>query len=374
MNKMQTEPMAAVESAEAPKGKRARKAESRNRFRTILMLIVPALLVLGGGYYWLTSGGSVSTDDAQVKQDIVSVSPQVNGQVVQVFVRNGSRVKRGDLLFRIDPKPYRVALEQAQAQLSTAELQTHVLRTTAAGTGGDITGAEANLAIKRNALGRQQALLKQGFTTRADYEDALNEVRTAETQLADARAWAICGCSPGATAALALAARAANASAAVAPGEQPQIAQARAAVDKASLDLERTDVRAPMDGVIENADKLQVGQMAVLGVGMVSLVHSTTAWVEANFKEKDVGRMVPGHRATIEVDAYAGQKFEAHVQSVGAGTGSEFSLLPAQNANGNWVKVTQRVPVRIVFNGTPSKPMIAGLSVTAKVYFDQVKN
>jgi membrane fusion protein (multidrug efflux system) len=356
MNKMQTEPMAAVESAEAPKGKRARKAESRNRFRTILMLIVPALLVLGGGYYWLTSGGSVSTDDAQVKQDIVSVSPQVNGQVVQVFVRNGSRVKRGDLLFRIDPKPYRVALEQAQAQLSTAELQTHVLRTTAAGTGGDITGAEANLAIKRNALGRQQALLKQGFTTRADYEDALNEVRTAETQLADARA------------------RAANASAAVAPGEQPQIAQARAAVDKASLDLERTDVRAPMDGVIENADKLQVGQMAVLGVGMVSLVHSTTAWVEANFKEKDVGRMVPGHRATIEVDAYAGQKFEAHVQSVGAGTGSEFSLLPAQNANGNWVKVTQRVPVRIVFNGTPSKPMIAGLSVTAKVYFDQVKN
>jgi membrane fusion protein (multidrug efflux system) len=107
---------------------------------------------------------------------------------------------------------------------------------------------------------------------------------------------------------------------------------------------------------------------------MVSLVHSTTAWVEANFKEKDVGRMVPGHRATIEVDAYAGQKFEAHVQSVGAGTGSEFSLLPAQNANGNWVKVTQRVPVRIVFNGTPSKPMIAGLSVTAKVYFDQVKN
>jgi membrane fusion protein (multidrug efflux system) len=356
MNKMQTEPMAAVESAEAPKGKRARKAESRNRFRTILMLIVPALLVLGGGYYWLTSGGSVSTDDAQVKQDIVSVSPQVNGQVVQVFVRNGSRVKRGDLLFRIDPKPYRVALEQAQAQLSTAELQTHVLRTTAAGTGGDITGAEANLAIKRNALGRQQALLKQGFTTRADYEDALNEVRTAETQLADARA------------------RAANASAAVAPGEQPQIAQARAAVDKASLDLERTDVRAPMDGVIENADKLQVGQMAVLGVGMVSLVHSTTAWVEANFKEKDVGRMVPGQRATIEVDAYAGQKFEAHVQSVGAGTGSEFSLLPAQNANGNWVKVTQRVPVRIVFNGTPSKPMIAGLSVTAKVYFDQVKN
>ncbi|MFL6763874.1 MAG: HlyD family secretion protein [Sphingomicrobium sp.] len=354
MNKMQTEPLTA-EAAEGSKTKRRKAAGERNWTRTVLMLIVPLLLVLAGGYYWLTSGGSVSTDDAQVKQDIVSVSPQVNGQVVQVFVRNGARVKRGDLLFRIDPQPYRVALEQAEATLANAQLQTQVLRTTAAGTGGDIMGAEANLAIKRNALARQQALLKQGFTTKADYEDALNEVKTAETQLADARA------------------RAANASAAVAPGEQPQIAQARAAVDKAKLDLERTDVRATMDGVIENADKLQIGQMAVIGVGMVSLVHSTSAWVEANFKEKDVGRMIPGQRATIDVDAYPGQKFDAHVQSIGAGTGSQFSLLPAQNANGNWVKVTQRVPVRIAFNGTPSKPMIAGLSVTATVYFDQKK-
>src|SRR5207253_2464556 len=105
------------------------------------------------------------------------------------------------------------------------------------------------------------------------------------------------------------------------PGEQPQIAQAQAAVDKAKLDLERTDVRAPMDGVIENADKLQVGQMAVLGLGMVSLVHSNAAWVEANFKEKEVGRMHAGQRASIVVDAYGGQKFPAHVQSIGAGTG-----------------------------------------------------
>jgi membrane fusion protein (multidrug efflux system) len=110
--------------------------------------------------------------------------------------------------------------------------------------------------------------------------------------------------------------------------------------------------------------------MAVQGLGMVSLVHSATAWVEANFKEKDVGRMVPGQRASIKVDAYPGQKFAAHVQSIGAGTGGEFSLLPAQNANGNWVKVTQRVPVRIAFDGTPSRPMIAGLSVDATVYFD----
>jgi membrane fusion protein (multidrug efflux system) len=353
MNKMQTEPMAPAETVEEPKRKRLRVGGERNWTRTIVMLIVPALLIVGGVYYYLGSGGSVSTDDAQIKQDIVSVSPQVNGQVVAVFVRNGAHVKRGDLLFRIDPQPYQVALEQAQAALASAKLQTTQLRTQAAGTGADITGAQANLSIKENALARQQALLKQGFTTRADYEDALNEVKTAEQQLADARA------------------RAANAHAAIAPGEQPSIAQAQAAIDKARLDLERTAIRAPMDGVVENADDLQVGKMAVLGVGALSVVHSNSAWVEANFKEKDVGKMVPGQRAEISVDAYPGTKFPAHVQSIGAGTGSEFSLLPAQNANGNWVKVTQRVPVRIAFDGTPAKPMIAGLSVSATVEFDK---
>src|SRR5437762_1005076 len=356
MNKMATEPMAGTATAEGPRdGRIPRISINKTLLRPVLMLIVPALLLIGGGYYWLTSGGSVSTDDAQVKQDIVSVSAQVNGPIVQSLVRNGSQVKKGDLLFRIDPAPYRVALEQAQAQLSAARLQTTQLRTTAAGTGADIVGEQANVAIKRNALARQQALLKQGFTTRADYDDALNEVKTAEKDLADAGA------------------RAANAHAALAPGEQPQVAQAQAAVDKAQLDLSRTEVRAPMDGVVENADNLQIGQMAVTGLGMLSLVHSKAPWVEANFKEKDVGRMIPGQRATVEVDAYPGMKFEGYVQSIGMGTGSQFSLLPAQNANGNWVKVTQRVPVRIAFNGTPAKPMIAGLSVTATVYFDQKK-
>ena len=323
----------------------------KNR-RALVMFSIPLLIAVVGLYFWLMSGGSVSTDNAAVKQDIVSVSAQVNGPVIDVAVKNGAEVKRGQLLFRIDPAPYRVALEQAEAQLAAARLQTSQLRTQAAGTGADIVGAQANLAIKRNTLGREAALLKRGFTTRADYEDALNEVRTAETELADARA------------------RSANASAALAPGEQPAIAQAQAAVDKARLDLSRTEVRAPMDGTIANADKLQVGQMAVQGLGMLSLVHSKGAWVEANFKEKDVGRMIPGQAAEIEIDAYPGSSFKGHVESVGAGTGSEFAIIPAQNANGNWVKVTQRVPVRIAFDGKPSRPMIAGLSSTVTVKFN----
>jgi membrane fusion protein (multidrug efflux system) len=356
MNEMKQEPLTgAPEKVDETTAEVAATAAGprvpKRMLRLALMLIVPLLLVIGGGYYWLARGVSVSTDDAAIKQDIVSVSAQVNGPIVQVAVRNGQRVRQGDLLFRIDPAPYRVALEQAQAQLAAAQLQNRELRTQAAGTGGDIIGSQADLDIKRRALARQAALLKQGFTTRSDYDDAVSEVRKAETDLANARA------------------RAANARAAIAPGEQPNVAAARAALDKARLDLSRTEVRAPMDGIVENADRLQVGQAVVIGIGMLSLVHSQDAWVEANFKEKDVGRMLPGQKAKIEVDAYPGKDFKAHIQSVGAGTGSEFALLPAQNANGNWVKVTQRVPVRIAFDGDPGKPMIAGLSVTATVYF-----
>jgi membrane fusion protein (multidrug efflux system) len=360
MNEMKKETAErAVAEAEAPADAvevvetttKRRKLKS-SRARTFLLLIVPGLLLLIGAYMWLTSGGSESTDNAQVKTDIVSVTAQVTGPAIEVDVKNGDHVKRGDVLFRIDPAPFKVALEQAEAQLAAARLQTNELRTQAAGTGADITGAQANLEIKRNALGRQSALLKKGFTTRADYEDALNEVRTAETELADARA------------------RAANASAAIAPGQQPSVAQAQAAVDKAKLDLERTVVRAPMDGEIANADRLQIGTQIISGVGAVSVVHSDSAWIEANFKEKQLMDMRPGQPVTVKIDAYPGESFKAHVQSIGAGTGSEFSILPAQNANGNWVKVTQRVPVRIAFEGHPSKPMIAGLSAVVTVDTD----
>ncbi len=348
-----TEAEAPDDAVEAVKSSRGKRKPAASRVRTVALLVVPAILLIVGAYLWFSSGGSQSTDNAQVKTDIVSVTAQVTGPAVDVEVKNGDQVKRGDVLFRIDPAPFQVALEQAQAQLAAARLQTTQLRTQAAGTGADIVGAQANLSIKQNALNRQSTLLKQGFTTRADYEDALNEVRTAETQLADARA------------------RAANASAAIAPGEQPSIAQAQAAVDKAKLELERTVVRAPMDGEVANADRLQIGTQVISGVGALSLVHGNGAWVEANFKEKQLAEMRPNQPVTIKIDAYPGVSFKGHVESVGAGTGSEFSILPAQNANGNWVKVTQRVPVRIAFDGKPSKPMIAGLSAVVSVDTDR---
>ena len=345
MNKMNSEPMVGQAIAvDEP------VAAGRNVKRILLMLIVPLLLLAAGGYYWLASGDSVATDNAAVKQDITSVGAQVSGPIAQVFVKDGDQVKAGQLLFRIDPAPYQVALQQAEAQLAAARLQERQLVTQAAGTGADIVGAQATLTIAERALARQAELLKQGFTTRVSYDEALGDVERARTALADARA------------------RAANANAAVAPsGDQPGEAAARAAIAKARLDLQRTEVRAPASGVIANADRLLVGQQVVPGIGMLSLVQSDEAWVEANFKEKDLERMVPGQRVRIEIDAYPGLELTGRVQSIGAGTGSEFAILPAQNANGNWVKVTQRVPVRIRFDRKPPRPMISGLSATVTV-------
>jgi membrane fusion protein (multidrug efflux system) len=318
--------------------------------RLALLLVVPLLLLAAGAWLWWSGQGKVETDNAQVKQDITSVGAQVGGPIAEVFVKEGQQVRAGQLLFRIDPAPYRVALLAAEAQLAAARLAERQVVTVAAGTGADISGAEAQLAITERALSRQSELLKQGFTTRVRYDEALADETRARTALADARS------------------RAANASAAIAPGgDQPGEAAARAAIAKARLDLSRTDVRAPTAGTVSNTDRLLPGQQAVPGIGLLSLVGSADSWIEANFKEKDLARMTVGQRARVEIDAYPGLELTGRVASIGAGTGSEFAILPAQNANGNWVKVTQRVPVRIRFDGKPQRPMMAGLSATVTV-------
>ncbi len=320
------------------------------RKRLVLMLSIPLLIAAIGLYFWLTSGATVSTDNAYVKQDVTAISTQVNGPVVAVYVRENQHVNKGDILYRIDPAPFEAALHAAQAQLAAARLQTNQLVVEAAGTGADIRGASADLAIARRAFDRQAALMRDGFTTRAAYDNALNAVTKAETELANARS------------------ESNNASAALAPnGSQPAIAAALAAVEKARLDLQHTVIRAPTSGIVAQSDRLLVGQSAITGIAMVSIVGDKQAWVEANFKEGDLAKMTVGQPATVTFDAYPGLKLNGHVASIGAGTGSEFSVLPAQNANGNWVKVTQRVPVRISFDAKPPREMIAGLSSEVEV-------
>lgn len=346
--------MSKMETIEGVEVANAVEAPPRSRRKVAIMLALPLFLAAVGIYAWLTSGQTVSTDNAYVKQDIVAVSTQVNGPVLEVFVRENQHVEKGQPLFRIDPAPSEVALMQAEAQLAAAQLQTQQLGVAAAGTQADITGAGASLAVAQRALERQQALLGKGFTTRARYDDALDDVVKARTALADARA------------------RANNANAAIAPGgNQPQIAAARAAIAKARLDLQHGIVRAPISGTISNADRLLPGQSAITGVTMVSIVRDDAGWVEANFKEGDLAKMHPGQKATVSFDAYPGLTLTGKIASIGAGTGSEFSVLPAQNANGNWVKVTQRVPVRIAFDKKPPREMIAGLSAEVEVELDQ---
>ena len=350
MNKMAT--FAGDIAADAP----AEIAAKPKIGRLALMLSVPLMIAALGLYLWLTSGSTVSTDNAYVKQDVTAISTQVNGPVAAVYVRENQHVTRGDILYRIDPAPFEAALHAAEAQLAAARLQTNQLEVQAAGTTADIRGAEANLAITRRAFDRQAALMKDGFTTKAAYDDALNDLTEAQTDLANARA------------------KSNSASAAIAPnGNQPAIAAALAAVEKARLDLEHTVIRAPTSGTIAQSERLLVGQSAITGVSMLSIVGDKQAWVEANFKEGDLAKMSIGQPAEVEFDAYPGLKIKGRVASIGAGTGSEFSVLPAQNANGNWVKVTQRVPVRIAFDGKPSREMIAGLSSTVTVRVDDKK-
>ena len=235
--KMQAE--AATEAEPAPE-----TARKRRPWRLILMLSVPLLLLAIGGYVWLTSGRYVSTDNAYVQQDMVSVATEVNGVILQVLVRENQQVRRGDLLFRIDPRPFRIALAQAEAQIAAAEVQVNQLEARSAGMGADIAGAEANLVYARREHSRYEELLRRGFTTRSRYDEALHDVAEARERLANARA------------------EAANAGAAMSgggPANQPALQAARVVRDQALLNLTRTEVHAPADGIVSQTDRLQVG-------------------------------------------------------------------------------------------------------------------
>jgi len=328
--------------------------KARGRGRLALMLSVPLLLLTAAGLYWLSLQGKVSTDNAYVQQDMVTVSGEVGGQIVEIFVREGEQVAAGQLLFRIDPEPYRIALARAQADLAGAQANVIALANSSDLTGVDIAAAREDIGFAEARFDRVAALRDAGFSTKADYEAAQQSVAQANAALHQAEARQ-------------REARAKLASGPAVPGENPQVALARARVADAELALRRTEVRAPAAGRIAQADRLQVGQQLVANLPVLTLVMSDASYVEANFKETDLTHMQIGQRAQIELDAWPDLELVGRVASIGAGTGAEFSVLPAQNATGNWVKVTQRVPVRIVIEGKPDRPLIAGLSAEVTV-------
>jgi membrane fusion protein, multidrug efflux system len=322
--------------------------------RIIAMFSVPMLLIGGSVYYYIANDHYVSTDNAYVQQNKVSISAEVGGRIVEVAVKENQRVKAGDLLFRIDPEPYKLSVAQANAAIANAQVQVIGLRTNLQGSSIDIASAREDVAFFEKEYRRQSELMQRGFTTKARLQSAEHALSEARSKVASAEADA-------------QKARAALATGSAAPGNAPAIVAGQVQREKALLDLSRTEVRSPLSGIISQADRLQVGQMMISGLPAVSVVGVDQTWIEANFKETDLTNMRVGQGATITFDAYPDLKLTGHVASIGAGTGSEFSVLPAQNANGNWVKVTQRVPVRITIDGTPSRTMIAGLSADVRI-------
>ncbi|MCK5932110.1 MAG: HlyD family secretion protein [Fulvimarina manganoxydans] len=328
----------------------------RRPLRLALMIALPLALVAAGSYYWVTGGRYIETEDAYVQQDRVTVMPQVSGQIAEVAVKENQSVKAGDLLFAIDDAVYRNAVESDKARLEAARLDVAKLKAAYSQAIAKRQTASDALDLAQTTYDRQNALVKRGVVSDATLDDARLSLQQAQGTLSSAEQDV-------------LAAKAALAGNPDIPTDQhPEVMEALAALHSAELDLDHTRVTAPEAGIVSQTDQLQIGQYVTPQSAVVALVETSTSWVEANYKETELTDMHPGQPVDVVLDTYPDRPFHAHVGSIGAGTGSEFALLPAQNATGNWVKVVQRVPVRIDLDHNGDlPPMRAGMSASVTV-------
>ena len=339
-----------------------RRRPLRQRLRLPLMLLGPIVVIAAAGYWYLTTGRYVSTDDAYVESARVAISNEVSGRVATVDVRDNERVKAGQVLFTLDQRPFQIAVAEAKAQLAAIRLQVEAMKATYQQKKADAAANEATLMYQQRDLERQQRLLTTGAASQAQYDQSNHAYKIAKQQLASkeqdvASTLASLGGDPN-----------------IPTDLHPMVQHAQAALDRAELNLSYTVVSAPEDGIVTKVDQLQVGDW-VQGVNtgapptaLFSLLSTRRVWVTANFKETELTHMRSGQAATVEIDTYPDVVFPATVQSLSPGTGLTFSLLPPENATGNWVKVVQRLPVRLSFDKLdPSHPLASGLSATVEV-------
>jgi membrane fusion protein (multidrug efflux system) len=328
----------------------------RERLRRPLLIVFPVLLAVAGAVYYVAKEPYVSTDDAFVYAAKEEINARVSGQVVEIAVKNNQRARNGQLLFQIDPQPYQIAVDQAAARLDSARLQVNELKATYRQQMAELQSANATVDFDVLEYARQRALVTDSWTPREVFERADMNLKVARQHVA----------SDGQQIANTVAALDGDPNIEV--DRHPSVRAAKAQLDQARLNLSYATVVAPDDGIVTRVDDLQVGDFVSPGAAVFSLLSSRDIWIEANFRETGLTHMRPGQAAVLHVDAYPDRSFMAHVVSMSPGTGSDFSVLPPENATGNWVKVVQRLPVRLELDRIdPVRPLYSGISVTVRV-------
>ncbi|HVY66778.1 MAG TPA: HlyD family secretion protein [Gammaproteobacteria bacterium] len=301
--------------------------------RRVLLLLGPLLVIVVGGYLYFTAGRFIETDNAYVKADVAIVAAQIAGPITNVAVHENQRVKKGDILFTVDDRSFRVAMQRAQAQLGAINDLVESFRAGYRQTTEQLALERATLAYEQHEFERMSALAEHKLASDVSVDEqrhkrdvAKQQIQVTERSLEAARARL--GGSPDRPIT-----------------EQAAYQAAKSMYDATVLDLEHTVVRAPQDGI---ASKVPVvGQYVAPGTPIMTIVADHNMWIEANYKETELTHVAVGQPVEIELDTYPGRKWRGSVQSISQATGAEFSVIPAQNATGNWVKVTQRIPVRI---------------------------
>lgn len=334
----------------------------------IFLAIVVVIMIVVGLWFWLTTRNIESTDDAFTEGNAVTIAPKAAGYVVKLLVRDNQRVKQGDLLVEIDARDSEAQRDQAKAQLGLAQAQLHQAQAQLALSRvqypaqrdqalADQAKAQANL-LNAQADYRRQRGVDPRATSQRNIDTAAAQLRSAEAQLQSAKAQV----EVASQVKLQIRQQETNVEA-----REQQVEQAQAQLNTAELNLSYTQVRAPYDGFVTKRN-VHLGTLVQAGSALFSLV-SPEIWINANFKESQLARMKPGNKVEISVDAWPDMKLEGHVDSVQMGSGSRFSTFPAENATGNYVKIVQRVPVKIVIDKglDPNHPLPLGLSVEPKV-------